>query len=691
MKATYACPMHPDVVSDRPGECPKCHMALEKIHDSAAKNDKHSGHHAAVFRQKFWVSLALTLPTLLFSHTLQGWLGWELRFVGSQYIPAIFGTFLFFYGGWIFLRSARAELASRKPGMMTLIAMAIVVAFVYSLLVTAGLVGGMDFWWELASLITIMLLGHWLEMASVMSASDAVGQLAKLIPPTAEVELDGSIREIALADVKIGAVVLVRPGASVPVDGEVIDGTSSVDESMLTGESQPVAKQIGALVVAGAINGSGSLRVKVTKIGDDTAISKIIKLVRQAERHKSQTQVLADKAAGYLFYAALAVALFTAVGWGFAGANLSDILQRVVTVLIIACPHALGLAVPLVVSISTGLAARRGIVIRDRRDFEAARNVSVVLFDKTGTLTTGKQTVVSVSGDVLALAAAIEQDSEHPIAAAIRRFAEEKDVEKKVAADFRALPGLGVCGVIDDEKVMLGGDNLLRDQGIDPPKNDTTNAMIYVIRRGKIIGALEIGDAVRETSKLAVANLQRQNIKVVMVTGDSGVVAKRVAKELNIADVHAGVLPADKASIIANYQAKGEKVAFVGDGVNDAPALARADVGVAIGAGTDVAIDSAGVLLAGNDPYAVSDIITLSRVTYRKMIENLVWGAGYNIIALPLAAGLLAPIGVVLSPAIGAVLMSCSTIIVALNAQGLRRTFSIKERKAYETTAVPSA
>lgn len=643
-------------------------------HDSHDAHDTHAGHNPDMFKQKFWVSLLLTIPTVVFSPMIQEWFGYRLEFAGSHYIPAVFGIVLFMYGGVVFLRSALAELRARKPGMMTLISMAILVALGYSAAVTAGFVDGMDFWWELATLITIMLLGHWLEMAAIHSASNAVGELAKLIPPTAEVEHGDMIHEMPLEDITLGMTVLVRPGASVPVDGRVVSGESHVDESMITGESRPVDKSPGDDVVAGTINGGGSLRVEVTKLGEDTALSKIITLVRDAEQRKSRTQILADRAAGLLFYAALIVATLTAVGWSLSGASVGTILERVVTVLIVACPHALGLAVPLVVSISTGMAARRGIVIRDRLAFEAARQTTVVLFDKTGTLTTGTQTVLEADDQTLALAAAVEQDSEHSIAAAIRQAATERKLRPPKATKFKSIAGHGVQARVGRDDIYVGGENLLKSLDLAKPKSSSAHTVVYVVKRSHIVGTIQIGDAIRDESADAIAALSSQSIRTALVTGDSRSVADAVAGKLGIDEVHAGVVPSAKSDIVEQSKSGDNYVMFVGDGVNDAPALAGADVGVAIGAGTDVAIESAGVLLAGNDPRGVATLIKLSRATYRKMIENLWWGAGYNIIALPLAAGVLAPWGVTMSPAVGAVLMSISTIVVALNAQGLRRT-----------------
>ncbi len=643
------------------------------MHDS---HDAHAGHSPALFRQKFWISLALTIPTLVFSEVIQNWAHISISFPGSSYIPAIFGTILFFYGGMVFLKSAKMELGHRQPGMMTLIAMAISVAFVYSILVALRVVSGMDFWWELASLITIMLLGHWVEMVAIHRASSAIGALEHLLPATAEVEHGDMTHTVPLADVRLGDHVLVRPGASIPVDGKVVSGQSHVDESMLTGESKAVTKDVGSQVRAGTVNGNGSIHVVVNYIGEDTAISKISQLVKEAQARKSRTQVLADKAAAWLFYVALAVAALSAIIWTAVGESVAVVLERCVTVLIIACPHALGLAVPLVVSLSTNMAARRGIVIRDRKDFEEAHKSSVVLFDKTGTLTTGKQSVVKVHGDeaaVMTCAASVEHDAEHSIARAIREYADEKHFQRRPVTDFKALPGLGVQAVVDGKQVFVGSKKLLEQRGINENElNDVKNTTVYVIEEDRVIGAIEIGDSLRTEAQKAVHELKKAGVKVAMVTGDMDVVARDVAGQLGIKDVYADVMPAGKADIVMKLQRQGETALFVGDGVNDAPALAQADVGVAIGTGTDVAIESAGILLVGSDPSQVAQLITLSRRTYRKMVENLAWGAGYNIITLPLAAGLFVPVGISLSPTAGAVIMSLSTVIVALNAQTLR-------------------
>jgi len=689
----YVCPMHPEVTSDKPGKCPECHMVLEKQKkpaDAQHDNDKHAGHSPNMFKKKFWLSLVLTIPVLLYSQTVMSWFNLQMpAFTGSQWIPAVLGTVIFFYGGLVFLKGAKAEIASRMPGMMTLIAMAITVAFTYSLAVSLNLVAGMDFWWELATLVTIMLLGHWLEMASISNAQGALKELAKLLPDEAEVVISSGTKKVSVSELKIGDKILVRPGSSIPVDGEVVKGESDVDEAMLTGESKPVKKTTKANVIAGTINGSGSLTVRVAKLGDDTALAGIMKLVADAQNSKSKTQVLADKAAFYLTFVAIGAAIVTLIGWAvFSDESPAFILERVVTVLIIACPHALGLAIPLAAAISTTKAARHGLLIRERRALEAARRIDVVVFDKTGTLTKGEQGVVDIlavnndTTELLALAASVEADSEHPIAKAIVRSAEQKKAKISAAKNFSALSGRGARAVVNGKTVYIGGPRLLEEQKIDLPKDVQKTAIragedgktvVYVVSEKQILGAIMLADVIREESKEAVSALQQSGKRVAMLTGDSKAVALWVAKELGIKEYFAEVLPENKAEIVSKLQADGSRVAMVGDGVNDAPALTQADVGIAIGAGTDVAIESAGIVLASSDPRGVAKVVKLSKATYTKMIQNIVWATGYNVLAIPLAAGVGVGFGFILSPAVGAVLMSFSTIIVAANAQLLRK------------------
>lgn len=673
-------------------------------HDAHDHGD-HAGHmHNQNFQRLFWVSLILTIPTLVFSTGLQSILGLDgPRFEGSQWIPAVFGTAIFLIGGRVFLSGGAAELRARQPGMMLLISLAILVAFGYSLAVTFG-VAGMDFWWELATLITIMLLGHWIEMNAVMGAADALGELAQLLPDEAEVVHGEHTVSMPVSSLSLGDLVLVRPGASIPVDGEVVDGVSQVDESLLTGESAPVAKALGASVVAGSINsgaldqdgaaGTGALTIKVTKLGDDTALAGIMRLVAEAQAGKSGAQLLADRAAGWLFYLAIAAAVVTLVVWVLLRPDdPAFVAERVVTVLVIACPHALGLAIPLVAQLTTAIGARRGILVRSRAALEEARDIDVVLFDKTGTLTTGTPSVVRViataGGDedeVLGLAASVEAGAEHPIARAIVAAAREREVSAGRASDFSSLAGRGATATVAGRTLTMASGRVVTERGIllDPAFVNAGRevaaegaSIVYLLdgtEAPRALGMFVLADTIRPESAEAVALLRRRGIRVAMLTGDSHEVGDWVASKLGIAEVFAEVLPGQKSDVVAKLQAEGSKrVAMVGDGVNDAPALAMADIGIAIGAGTDVAIESADVVLASSDPRGVADTITLSRASYRKMLQNLAWGTGYNVIGLPLAAGVLAGVGFVMPPAVGAAVMSVSTIVVSLNAQLLRR------------------
>ena len=656
-------------------------------------HDKHAGHSVAMFKSKFWLSLVLTLPTLVWGHMLQRALHYTAPvFPGASLIPAAFGTAVFLYGGLPFLQGARRELQSRLPGMMTLIALAISVAFVFSTAVFLGF-PGMPLWEELATLVTIMLLGHWLEMRSISQAQGALGELAKLLPSTAvRVQAIGSeerLDEVPIAELRDGDVVLVRPGANIPADGVVRVGRSAVNEALLTGESAPVEKQVGAQVIAGSINGAGSLRVEVTGTGERTALAGIMRLVAQAQTSRSRAQALADRAAFWLTWVALGSAAMTLAAWLIAGASAATAVERFVTVLVIACPHALGLAVPLVLAISTTLGAQSGLLVRDRRGLEEARNLTTVVFDKTGTLTLGEHRVVSMQtepglseNEALRIAAAVERDAEHPVARAIVKSAEERKLTIPAATDFEAIPGRGVRATVEGRQLAEGGPNLLVSMTVTPTElirrfaDEATargQGVIYLIESGRTIAAFAVADAVRPESAQAVKSLHDAGIEVVMMTGDAQAVADAVARSLGIDTVLAQVLPEQKATHIERLQAEGKRVAMVGDGVNDAPALVTADVGIAIGAGTDVAVEAGDVVLVRSDPRDVSRIVHLSRATYRKMVQNLWWAAGYNIVAIPLAAGVLAPWGIVLTPAVGAVFMSLSTIIVALNAQLLRR------------------
>ena len=674
-------------------------MTMEHMHHGASTGSTAEHDHMAVghdmgsmpnFQRKFWVSLALTVPALVFSEGLQGILGLSgPRFEYSQFIPAAFGIAIFFYGGLVFLRGAWSELRAKQPGMMTLISLAIVVALGYSIAVLVGF-PGMDFWWELATLITIMLLGHWVEMSAVMGAQNALGELAKLIPDEADMLHGDHVMRMPVASLSVGDLVLVRPGEAVPVDGEVVDGESEVNEALLTGEAAAVAKSKGSAVIAGSINASGSLTVKVTKTGGDSALAGVMKLVADAQASKSAVQVLADRAASWLFYVALAAAVITLAAWWLIDpSDPAFVVERVVTVLVIACPHALGLAIPLVAQISTGLGARHGILVRSRAALEDARTIQVVLFDKTGTLTEGRVGVADVfaaagstPGEVLALAASVEARSEHPIARAIVAHAKAGKTKVVRATKFTALAGLGAEATVGEQRVTIASQRLLTSRGLVAPANLVLEAkaatsagvgFVFVVSGASVLGVIMLADVVRPESKEAVARLHKAGIRVAMLTGDSHAVGNAVARELGIDEVFAEVLPGEKADVVRRLQKDHTKVAMVGDGVNDAPALAQADVGIAIGAGTDVAIESAGIVLASSDPRAVLDTITLSKATYRKMQQNLFWATGYNVIGIPLAAGVLFGAGVLLSPALGAVFMSVSTIVVALNAQLLRR------------------
>jgi len=657
----------------------------------AVGHDRHAGHSVEVFRKKFWGTLLLSGPTLFWSPMIQHWFGYTALggAPASRWVPAIFGTLVFAYGGWVFVRSAIGEWHARLPGMMTLISLAITVAFVFSLAVTFGFRGA-DLWWELATLVTIMVLGHWIEMRSVSQAQGALNSLASLLPDSAVRIVGERTETVAVGDLHVGDLVLVRPGAAIPADGVVEDGSSDVNESMITGESRPVRKDPGAGAIAGTVNGSGSLRIQVTTTGENTALAGIMRLVAQAQTSRSRAQVLADRAAGVLTLAAIGSAVVTLVAWAWVGRDAAFIIERVVTVLVIACPHALGLAVPLVIAISTALAAQNGLLVRDRRGFEEARRVTAVFFDKTGTLTRGEFRVVETTTTTdlsperaLALAAAAEHDSEHTIAQGIVKSAQDQRLAIPSARDFRALPGRGVQATVDGRHLLLGGPALIRELNahIGPTLQSAIDraaargqAAITMFEDSTPLAVFAVADAVRDESHEAVRRLHEQHVEVIMMTGDAKAVANAVAADLGIETVFAEVLPGQKASKVLEVQRQGKHVAMVGDGVNDAPALVTADVGIAIGAGTDVAVEAGDIVLVRSDPRDVARILTLSKATYRKMVQNLWWAAGYNIFAIPLAAGVLAPWGVVLPAAAGAVLMSLSTVIVALNAQLLRRT-----------------
>jgi P-type Cu2+ transporter len=649
----------------------------EPDHIPAANHDRHAGHSVAMFRDKFWLTLALTVPIVILSEDIQEWFGYSIpRLPGVDYLPAILGTIVFLYGGLVFIRGAQGELADRKPGMMTLISLAIIVAFATSWAGTLGLFE-VEIWWELATLITIMLLGHWLEMRSIAQARGALSALAELLPDTAErITADGT-EEVPIRAIAVGDVVLVRPGARVPVDGTVSDGMADVDESLITGESKAVAKEPGDAVIAGTVAAGGSLRIKVTATGEATALSGIMRLVAAAQASASRAQALADRAAAILFYVAIAAGAITLAFWWLNG-DREGALVRTATVLVIACPHALGLAIPLVIAISTSLGAKNGLLVKDRLALERARTLETVIFDKTGTLTKGEPVLVDASDDeVLRLAAAVEADSEHPLARAIVEGARARGLDVVAASRFEALAGRGARATVEGHEVSVGGPRLLADQSLEALPvaiewDREGRTVLNVVVDGRVVGVVAVEDEIRPESREAVDDLHALGLRVAMITGDSQSVADSVARRLGIDEVAAQVLPADKAAAVKRFQQGGRKVAMVGDGVNDAPALATADVGIAIGAGTDVAVESAGIVLVRSDPRDVVSAIELSRATYSKMIQNLIWATGYNLVAIPVAGGLLVPWGLDLPMAVGAIAMSVSTIVVAANAQLLR-------------------
>ena len=654
------------------------------------EHDKHVGHSVEMFKDKFWLSLLLTLPVVAYSQTVQEWLSFTPpTFFGSEYVPFVFSTVIFVYGGLIFIKGALRELAAKLPGMMTLISLAIITAYTYSV-ATQFIISGDGFFWELATLITIMLLGHWLEMASVAKAESALDAIKQLLPDKAEKLINGKPKQVLVSELKVGDLILVRPGTNIPVDGVIVEGKSSINEAAITGESKPSSKSVGDEVVAGTINQDGSLTVKVTKLGDDTALAGIMRLVAEAQATKSNTQLLADKAAFWLTIIALISAVLSFVIW-LVVKDANFALERAVTVLIIACPHALGLAVPLVVSISTTRAVRTGLLVRKRIALEAARKLGIVLFDKTGTLTKGEHGVTDIwaangytEENILHLAASLEQNSEHIVGKGIVEEAQKRHVHLDKVEDFTALPGLGVKGKLRGKDSFVAASyRYIAEHKLTVPKEIEQLAKqaakegkteVYIINDGKqVIGAIALADIIRAEAKSTIEALKHIGIKTAMITGDSQDVATFVAKQLGVDQFFAEVRPEDKASKVKELQEQGLRVAMVGDGINDAPALTQADIGIAIGAGTDVAIKAADIILVKSNPQAVVKVIHLSKATYRKMVQNLVWATGYNILAIPLAAGVFYKSGILLAPAVGAILMSLSTVIVAVNAQTLRR------------------
>ncbi len=673
------------------------HHAGADAHTSHAPHDHggrgaahdHHSHHAhmvADFRRRFWICLALSIPVVALAPMIQTWLGLRdsLRFPGDSYIQFAISTVVYFYGGWPFLKGLFSEVAKRRPGMMTLIGLAISVAYFYSSAVVFG-VRGEVFFWELATLIDIMLLGHWIEMKSVMGASAALEKLVKLMPAEAHLVADGGTRDVPVTDLTHGDRVLVKPGEKIPTDGTVAEGRTSVNESMLTGESRPVEKGEGDQVIGGAVNGEAAITVEVSKTGDETYLAQVIEMVRKAQESRSRTQDLANRAALLLTIVALSVGALTLVVWLALGKDFAFSLERTVTVMVIACPHALGLAVPLVVAVSTAISARNGLLIRDRSAFEAARNLDAIVFDKTGTLTEGRFGVTDIipladmdENRILTLAASIESHSEHPIAAGVLRSAAERGIRPSQPEGFRAIPGKGAEATVEGANVKVVSPGYLREHAIEIDNNevrrvgDEGKTVVYVLVDDALVGAVALADVIRPESREAIDRLKAMGVRVMMLTGDAQAVADWVSRELGLDEVFAQVLPDQKAAKIKEIQSRGLRVAMTGDGVNDAPALTQADVGIAVGAGTDVAIESADIVLVRSDPRDVTAIVELARATYRKMVQNLWWAAGYNIFAIPLAAGVFASIGVLLTPAFGAVLMSLSTVIVSINARLLR-------------------
>ncbi len=696
---TYTCPMHPNIVRAEPGMCPECGMTLV-VKKSQVKNfiksdavsemhDKHAGHHTQDFLKKFWIVLALTIPILVYSEIFAIAFKWEPpQFLGVQYAILVLGSIVFFYGGSVFLLGAYREIRARLPGMMTLIALAITAAYSFSIF--SVLTGSPHtLFWELSTLIAVMLLGHWIEMKAVKGAQGALKELSKLLPDTAEVLRGGKTETTPLASLVVGDRVLVRPGAKVPADGVVVEGRSELDESIITGESKLILKENGSEVIAGSINGDGSITIEVKKIGEGTFLSGVMRLVADAQASKSRLQVLSDRAALYLTVIAVLAGTATFITWFFANAGIVFATERLVAVLVIACPHALGLAVPLVASISTTMAAQNGFLVRQRIALESARTIDIVLFDKTGTLTEGAFGVHSIipAGsfndiDVLEKGAGLDQGSEHPLAKAIVDEARKRGVVLGSMKSFERVAGKGARGDVGGETVLIGNEAFMNEVTIvvadgflvkTRALESEGKTVIFVASQGRLVGAVALADIIREESREAIQSLRELGIRTAMITGDSPDTAKWVAHELGIDEYFARVLPSEKSEKVKILQAQGHKVAMVGDGVNDAPALTQSDLGIAIGAGTNVAIESAGIILVRNDPRDIPKIIRLSQLTYTKMIQNLFWATGYNLLALPLAAGVLAYKGVILQPAVAAVFMSVSTVIVALNALLLRR------------------
>ena len=701
--------MHPQVLKDEPGKCPLCgmdlvpmgggsqsagqshkmnhadahggHAAEHNTHNADSYN-KHEGHHTHDFLKRFWVSLVVTIPILALSHMIQQWAGFSLTFPGDKYVLLALGTFIYIYGGMPFLKGMVGEIKASAIGMMTLVALAITVAYVYSVAVVFGL-PGMDFFWELATLIVIMLLGHWLEMRSQMAASKALQSLVALLPNDVTVERHGQATKIPIADLQNNDTVIIKPGEKIPADGLVIEGSSSVNESMLTGESVPVKKEVDTKVIAGSINGDGALRIKATGVGKDSYLNKVINLVSDAQAAKSNTQNLADKVAKWLTFIAIAVGIGTFAYWYFTGGNLSFALERMVTVMVTACPHALGVAIPLVVAISTTLSATNGLLIRNRTAFETTRKLSTIIFDKTGTLTEGSHAVQKIiptssfsTDEIIQYAAAVQQNSEHHIAKGVLKTLKEKNLPLWKSENFKYMQGIGVSGTVNGKNIIAAGPNYFTQNNLPIPAipteiNQDAETVNFVLIDNQLAGIITLADTIREGAQEAINQLKEMGIKSFLLTGDNDKIAAAVSNQLGMDGYLANVLPHNKQEKVKEFQDKGEIVAMTGDGVNDAPALAAADVGIAVGSGTDVAAETADIILVNSDPRDVVKMIDFGKRTYSKMVQNLIWAVGYNVVAIPLAAGVLYPT-YVLSPAMGAVLMSVSTIVVALNASLLK-------------------
>jgi P-type Cu2+ transporter len=661
------------------------HHSTQHTDHGHKTHDKHAGHHTEDFLKRFWICLGLTIPLLLLSHMIQQWLGFEIKFTGDKYVLLVLGSTIYFYGGWPFLIGMIREIRHKAIGMMTLVALAISIAFVYSIAVVFGF-PGMDFFWELATLIDIMLFGHWLEMRSQMAASRALESIVALLPSRVHIERNGMVTDMDLKELKNLDIVIIKPGEKIPADGMVLEGTSNVNESMLTGESVPVKKEKELNVIGGSVNGDGVLKIKVTGVGSNSYLNKIIGMVQSAQNAKSKTQNLADKVAKWLTIISVTVGFGTFVYWYAVETDFSFALERMVTVMVTACPHALGVAIPLVVAISTTCAAVNGLLIRNRTAFESSRNLTTIIFDKTGTLTKGSHEVQKIipllkeysPDDILKYAAAIQQNSEHHIAHGVLRKLKEKKLDLWKSDSFEYIQGIGVSGTVNGRKIVAAGPNYFKQKGMILPLiplevDENMETVNFVLIDNYTVGIITLADSIRESSAEAIEMLKKMHIKSFLLTGDNEKIAASVANKLGMDGYLANVLPHEKLDKVKEFQDKGEVVAMTGDGVNDAPALAQADVGIAIGSGTDVAAETADIILVKSDPRDVVNVIAFGRATYRKMIENLVWATGYNIIAIPLAAGVLYSLGFVLSPAMGAVLMSLSTIIVAINAQFLRR------------------